>query len=362
MSKFKRHNNILLVLLGVLFSAVVSSLIYTQPYSGDLTRLGAYLENSFGANLPQEKFKTPLFRRAASLQEYDQYFDVVVVGDSFSGNVERGWQNYLVADTGWSVISFHMDRIDLAELFETRVYRESPPKVFIYQSIERNMIYQHPYCDLNSSNLKSTVDLKIAMRPTQPQIDLEFRKKWRAFSQYFDASPVFNYVRKSVVRSVFEDDSTPVYRFNLKEDARGLFSNSENDQILIYKKTLKKIHFDRHYEKRLWGAGCGLLTLQNWVQKTNETAFLALIFPNKISVYSDYIDDESYQIVSIASRFEAMVDLNIVQLKSKLDSAVNDGTVDLYLPNDTHCGHACFRLAADSILEIMLRKGWIETS
>lgn len=75
------------LLVSFVLPTVVLALVgvfYFQPYWGPLTRKSGYLENNFGWTQPQEIFDKPLFRIAKSVAEYDKYYDVVVIGDSFS--------------------------------------------------------------------------------------------------------------------------------------------------------------------------------------------------------------------------------------------------------------------------------------
>jgi hypothetical protein len=345
------------VLLGALAGLVFVMAFYMQPLNGELTRMGGYLENDFGWNLPQEKFTKPLFKRAESLDEYDQYYDVVVLGDSFSEDLDRGWQNYLVAETGWSVISFYMNNVSLDELLEKQIYQNSPPKLFIYESIERNVIGRHSHCF--NEDLQDTEEVQgvgLSMQLTESQIELDHRMRGRSVEQVLDLSPVFNYWRKSIARAVSVGETTEVHNFKL--NATGLFSNHEDSRLLVITRDfiLKGVTGEQ-----VKTAQCSLLELQHRIQITGSTAFLALIFPDKTSVYSDYLDDENYQGMSIVSRIEETPGLNVVRLKSQFDTAIRSGVVDLYLPNDTHCGFYGYRLAANAVLDAISRIGWIKT-
>jgi len=355
MISFEIYNKIVLGLAGLMIVSIIVTAIYMEPHSGELTRMGGYLENEFGWNLPQERFLTPLFKQAASLDEYDQYYDVVVFGDSFSEDVARGWQNYLVAKTGWSVITFSMVRIALDELLETQTYRNSPPKLLIYQSVERYLIGRISQCsnDGNHSPQEVEIDMR-SIRSIDARIVMDRRRQDRSIRHLLDASPVFNYWRKSFARKVFNADMTKVHKFRL--NTPGLFSNDKDDHLLVFTGDL---NLKGTTSNQIETTQCGLLELQNRIQGTGETAFLTLIFPDKTSVYSDYIDDEEYRGMSILSRIEETPGLNIAKLKAEFDKAIENGVIDLYLPNDTHCGFYGFKMSADAIFEFIAQKGWI---
>ena len=138
---------------------------YMEPISNELTRMGGYLENDYGWNSPQEHFIQPLFKKAYSIEDYQQYYDVVVVGDSFSENESHGWLNYFSNRSGLTVISFNMISVALDEVINSPIYQEKPPKLFIYQSVERNVISRHGSCASNNSS--------ITKKFTIPQMDIK---------------------------------------------------------------------------------------------------------------------------------------------------------------------------------------------
>jgi len=121
-------------------------MVYMEPESNELTRMGGYLENEFGWNAPQEHFAKPMFDMARSIEDYKRYYDVVVLGDSFSENQSHGWQNYFARESGLSVITFRLGRVKPDDILNSQVYRKQPPKLFIYQIVERNIINRHKKC------------------------------------------------------------------------------------------------------------------------------------------------------------------------------------------------------------------------
>ena len=113
--------------------------------SGDLTRIGWFSNNRYGNRKPNLAFRPPLFTVAGTL---DRHFDVVIVGDSFSADLEKSWPNYLAAK-GLSVLVIGLadnperrsgtaDIEDqITALLRTPTFRDTPPSVFIFESIER---------------------------------------------------------------------------------------------------------------------------------------------------------------------------------------------------------------------------------
>ena len=151
MDRYKLYTNWLIILIVVEATLILLTCMYLQPVTGDTTRLSGYSENDFGWNLPQKTFA----KAAASLKEgYDQYSDVVVVGDSFSfggvlGMMNYPWQTFLTAATSLSVITIShyttktnppsYDPTLVYKIINSELFKRNPPKLFILEVVERQL-------------------------------------------------------------------------------------------------------------------------------------------------------------------------------------------------------------------------------
>lgn len=349
MVRFKAFNRLFVALFVGILSTILGMGLYMHPLRGDLTRLGGYLENNYGWNQPQETFPEPLFVMARSIQTYDRHFDVVVFGDSFSENEERGWQNYFAERVGWSIITFNMNEIELEEILSSAVYRTSPPKLLIYQSVERNIPRRHPSCASPLADDQYDHDIELPPRhPVGITPVLRERKRMQIPFDYEHVSSIFNYWRKALSRNVLGIDETEVHRTpNLRPE---LFSNKENDHILLITRDLLLKGVTGSDVKT---AKCSLLALQDRIRASGTTEFALLVFPDKSSLYSGYITSEDYRNLTIAADLENTSGLNIARLWKQFSSEVERGTVDFYLPNDTHCGYRGYRIAAGALLDLL---------
>jgi hypothetical protein len=131
-------------ILGLAFVVILATIwglaSWLQPVDGDLARVGGYAENDFGPRAPQAAFDQNLFKVTTDLKDYDKYYDVVVLGDSFSVDQESrryGWQNYFINRTGLSMIVFDTRRYWPMEIYELPIFKKHPPKVFVFESVER---------------------------------------------------------------------------------------------------------------------------------------------------------------------------------------------------------------------------------
>jgi hypothetical protein len=320
-----------------------------DPLSDELTRVGGYLENDYGWNLSQEHFETPLFIKANSIDDYNQYYDVVVLGDSFSDNESHGWQNYLANKTGLSIISFNMFSVSVDEILSNFMYLKYPPKLFIYELVERDIPARHNKCDSEpQSKIERFIYPQIKYNPLDVLAKKKERNKGLGSIKDKNIGSAVNYVTKFAARNVLNLNITEVQELNLNRP--GLFSSRINDVILVLERDFKVKDVDN---EQIEIAKCSLLLLQDKIRLANKTEFVAMVFPNKTSVYSEVFLDDAYSGMSIVSKIEDTPGLNITHLYDDYLESVKRGVVDLYLPNDTHCGYYAYKQAADAVIRLL---------
>jgi len=320
-----------------------------EPFSNELTRMGGYLENDYGWNNPQEHFQKPLFKKASSIEDYTQHYDVIIVGNSFSDDESHGWQNYLANETGLTILLFNVFSVSVDNIINSDMYQINPPKLFIYESVERNIISQHNQCEYDKLPINSDfTPPPFNIDPLSIPVGKIARKRNVSSIKDIDLSSSINYLSKSISRNLFNVNITEVHPFKLTK--HGLFSSKTNDSLLVITRDfqLKDVNFPEIETTK-----CSLLLLQNKIRANNKTEFITLIFPDKTTVYSDFIDDKSYSNMSILSKLEDTPGLNIVPIIDDFKQSVSDGVIDFYLPNDTHCGFFAYKQAAEALLELL---------
>jgi hypothetical protein len=351
-NEFKVFNRVFMSLFAASLLGMFGLYLYMQPVVGELTRMGGYLENHFGWTQPQEHFSEPLFTFAQHIDEYDRPYDVVVVGDSFSADLAKGWQNYLAAATGWSIIAFNMNDVDPEAILASPTYRDAPPRLLIYQSVERNLLERFEECPNPApQSAGAAIQRPLPVRPVPAEIE------WVGMDRYPPApvegmgiSTAFNYLKKAAARRL-NRNGTEVHQYGL--DRADLFSNAASDVLLVITRDFRIRGATRD---QISAATCGLLAMQRRIEASGETIFLAAIVPDKTTAYSRHINGPDYEDISIIRWFEGAEGLHVTGLEPKFKSAIQAGAVDLYLPNDTHCGYLGYRLMVDDILEVLQQR------
>ena len=351
----RKYNLILLIPLGVLFVVFISLAVWVEPIAGDLTRLGGFTENDFGWNEPQQQFSSPLFTLEGR-PEYNQYYDVVVLGDSFSNAYPRAqWQNYFVKATGLSLITYKVDDIDIESFVTSRAYQNHPPRIVIYQTVERALVgrgnsWNKGDCRLNFPTPFTRTPIKV--KPGNEVLSSRTRN-----TQSGPLHPNFSsgvHYLKRLIKKTFHKKSNQAIKIALSRD--DLFSNRESDQVLIYRNDFKRYQVSKEDLSR---AICGLSYIQDTFQKNGKTFFVGMIAPDKLTAYRDVYKNFGREKINWMEEIAAHRKLHVPRLDVALTNEIVRGVRDVYLPNDTHWGSAGHKITAESLYRYLLEHGFI---
>jgi len=344
----RRYAVLLILLSGILAGALALYGRSFEPLTGDLTRIGWRSENDFGWTKPKEHFE-PL---AAALGSLDQHYDLVAIGDSFTGESPwhpgTTWPHYLAHDTGLKVAIFDSDDDLLGQLLASDRFQTDPPAVVIYEIVERNFVPDHR--SAAGDACPTPPDPKVALTPgppTAPPVPVTrlTARPWTDWPVSYAAA----YLTQNLKRWVVGHESTNSVELDLTRG--GLFSSRADRELLVYGEDFNKLGWT---EADWRGAACNLLRLQAWVEANGRTLFLAMVAPDKLTTYGPYLAAEKFRGISRLDVLAEYPALNLVRFDHGFDPAAH---VDLYLPNDTHWSTVGHRLAAKLVERELARKG-----
>jgi len=346
----KSYSLSLIGLTTSLFLILMAIGFFLEPLSGDLTRLGWYSEYNFGWNEPQKTFESELFSRETA---YQRYADIVVIGDSFSmGGAGYEWPNFFVTETGLSVAAFGLYGVDLKfrnellpEIVNSKLFQERPPRVVVFEKVERwinKMGDALGNCQVNHTNPQGfSINMQPVLNPA-PLLEV-FREKSSLSSQNVA------YAAQFLNKLIFSRRSHSIVA-RLGLDKRKFFSSRKSDTLLLYKHDLKKASWDAPEIAKI---KCILLSMQNLVQANGKTLFVAMIVPDKLTAYSHHLVDRAHANFSVFDALAAGQSLNLVRLDWAIQTAIDKGLIDIYLPDDTHWGYRGHQIAAASLAQYL---------
>ena len=330
----KKYNLILTIPLGILFIIFIGLSLWVQPIKGDLTRLGGFTENNFGWNDAQQQFSSPLYTLEEN-REYDQYYDVVVLGDSFSVTFPKSqWQNYFVRETGLSLVTYKVDDIDIESFVGSPAYKDHPPRIVIYETVERSFIGRGTAWDRGDCTTDTFT------RPSWAPLPITSGKqgtsgKSRDTQTGFlhpNLSSGAHFLKRSI-KKIFNKKSHRAIKIALNRN--DLFSNQHSDQLLVYRND-----FERYLNSKedLSRAICGLSHIQNTFQKNGKTFFVGMVAPDKLTAYMETFKNFDRDKIHWMDEIARHPQLQVPRLDIALRNEISRGVRDVYLPNDTHWG------------------------
>ncbi|CAH1073952.1 hypothetical protein [Candidatus Nitrotoga sp. 1052] len=356
-SSFESHRRFVLGLLAlvlVLAFGLFCLGVYLQPLSGDLTRIGSYAEKDFGWNKPQLEFQPPL----SEIGRYEHYYDVVVLGDSFStGRPHLRWQNYLVAAKGWSIATLDTNKIHVEQILENPVFRKTPPKIFILENVERDLpllIKHDQSCD--ATDLLKRVG--VTTRPSPVTAPFHVRK-FQGLANYVKRETAWydiklgyvrDYLWNSLLRKLLGDAHTDAVKVGLEKKAP--FSSVNQQALLVYKDDLRKVAWWRKMNTQ--EISCQFEKIRKQVEANGQTRFVLMVAPDKLTAYADFLLDKGLRDISALSELSGHLPGVMPRLDQALISAIREGEQDVYLPDDTHWGSSGNLIAAETLLTFLL--------
>lgn len=364
------YNTIVVGTIAILFATMGWFTITLEPFDGDLTRIGNYVESEFGYNEPQEAFVSNLSTFANNPDQYVSYHDMVVIGDSFSHQEARffGWQNYLVKATGLSIITFwaHTQTNTLKLLQQNETFRSHPPRILILQSVERGLFSRVqrwpqpgpciPSPDLVLSPLTivpQTITTLTHSRKTKNTV-LAFQGTIEG-ERFFDHA--LHYMNLGLLKVFRPGSGTPVEELTL---IRGhLFSNKRPSRLLVLKDDFKKAKLtkDDLSEIRCW-----IWDRKMLIEQQYPTHLIVLLGPDKTSAYSEFIKDSLPEYHGIIEKIPDVDKMPVPRIDIAIQRSIKNGKKDVYLPNDSHWGAKGNEIAATALLEYLLKKKIVDFS
>ncbi|GAB4178322.1 MAG: hypothetical protein Fur0039_22080 [Rhodocyclaceae bacterium] len=319
---------------------------WLEPLYGELTRIGGYAERDYGWNEPVREFVPRLATWDAG---HDGTADVLVIGDSFANlRPAQQWQNWLAARTGWRIRTLDKHRVDLGELTASPAWAGHPPKVVIWNNIERDLRDEYSAGNGACALARRAESAEpLAIRPTGAQPAARSRP-----SEGINPGFARAWLWKNLLRRTLGLDYTETLRVPL---VRGdLFSSRSSSELLVFRRDLRKRSWTPADLERI---RCGYRRLARIFEANGRTRFVTAIAPDKSSAYRPWLQDPRALPESVLPALLERFPVPDARLDRAISQALSAGTRDVYLPDDTHWGPAGQRIAAEAILELLVREG-----
>ncbi len=337
--------------------------------SGDLTRLGWHSNNRYGPRKPNLAFRPSLVTQGSTI---DRHYDVVVVGDSFSLDLEKSWPNYLAAK-GLSVLVIgSVDggitkkgaavpedvETQIRSLIQSPAFRDTPPSIFVFETIERFLKRRLVNDEKPCTNATGREEQNVAAAPIGAILAEPPKLRYSAIPKYqikelnMPAAGQYDMQQLTYARDFLVKNIKKVFarhpitlRFEIRLPR---FSSDQSKTLLVISEDLSKKNWN---QKNIEEMECQLLSFQKAVQSNGKTLFVALPIPDKLSAYHDDLVDLSPPPGVIDQLTDPS--LNRPKVEKTIRAEIAKGEMDIYLPNDTHFGARGQELTAETVLNFI---------
>lgn len=343
----RRYISLTLIATLALVAGIHGLAWWLQPVYGDLTRIGGYAERDFGWNEPMHEFHPLLI----SFGEWAHPVDVLVIGDSFANlRPHQQWQNWLAARTGWRIHTLDKHLVNIDQLTTSDLFRKHPPRVVIWNNIERDLQaeYSAPEetCELPTSRVKDPLKIDVSDPIPQPRAVQRSQKLAE-----LNAGFARLWILKSSQRLIGTNTSEALRSHLVRSD---LFSNRLSGDILVYRKDFVRNTWTQADLNRI---RCGYVKLAKQFEANGVTRFMTALAPDKSSAYHPWLANPDTVPESRLTELLNEFAVPDARLDHALVKAISLGMRDAYMPNDTHWGAAGHRLAAEAILNMLTAEG-----
>lgn len=348
----KSYNALLLCTVCLIVGTCAGIVLWSQPITGDLTRIGAYPERWFGRNEPQQQFTN---MGNTSRQPGKRH--LLVLGDSFSRSGR--WQAALSDRYTFTYLMLKKTRLEQLPAY----LASHQPDAVVIQSVERFFPEIFGIESVFISQLTGDCQMPASTSPTRtvrpdtlsgPVFPLAARKTLPASGQ--EISQGYHLLRRWLNFRQHPEQRKPVILSMLDNE---LLSHQRQGQLLV-------IRDDLLLKPPL--PPTEINTIRCSLQQT-ATALAALqipyaiiLTPDKTTAYQPYLSDDAIR--ARQPTLDIIAPENIphtINMLPAVRQALADGTRDLYLPNDSHWGHHGFRLAA-ALIDGELQSQWPATA
>ncbi len=344
----KTYNSIVIIFVCLLVGSCAGLIIWAQPLSGDLTRIGAHPERWYGWNAPQQKIPDLSNSPRSAFKKH-----LLVLGDSFS---EIGhWQAYL--DDRYSFTFVHTRNTSYHKILD-KIRQENPDGVVI-ESVERFSYAMFgdtsEFMGNTAKNCDSISDTQATSATLNHPITLSYpiynRKTFPSSAK--EISQGFYLVKQHAFFAI-KPKKQQAKLFDLTNDQ--LFSDIKHGKLLTLKSDL--LLLPPLPDKAIPSMQCSMRTMAHALEQLKKP-YVFMIVPDKTTAYQPYIVNTAVRNKnSVITQLLSHLGIpHTLDLLPDIRTALAQNEIDFYLPNDTHWGYKGFYLAAQKI-EAALQPQW----
>lgn len=329
---------------------IIGFKVFYTKSGGDLNRLGKIPIESDYRTIFKEEFN--LTKEYINFSELDistnNKFKFLTIGDSFSGQKNIGYQNYLMKLGNVTAVNF--DRLFynyefgnpiqfLNNAINGDLFDKLNVEYIILQSVERNFVRTSLNINHNSSiTINDFKNIKIRDVKDNTKKRFEISNEFHEIKKFYRYSLLYNLDDRA-----FDSD---VYRMKL---SKNLFS-TKNNELLFFYHDITNLKYVNEKNVIILNNELNLLS-----KKLRELSIKLIVLPSpdKYDLYYDYIVDNDYPINNFYTFLrKEKKEYIFVDSKELLLKLIKNGEKDIYFADDTHWSPKATKKIAEYLLKV----------
>ena len=318
---------------------------------GDLYRLG-YVFDTKEYNsevLFKSYYKKKLFKNVTEIDlDKNNSFDLISIGDSFSEQVESGYQNNIMYKSNKSVLNINRNLYDnpiqiLNNLLNGDFFKTNKTKYIVLQNVERLFVERSLEVP---KDLVFTID-SIKQKSIKSSIKKEEKKEEKKTEEFLSRDMIrfvmynFNYL--------YDDNANVSDTYIVKTD-KELFSNASNN-LLFFKEDITALKYNND-KARVENLNNELNYLAEKLEKL-DIKLIVLLVPDKYDLYFNNISNNEKYTKPLLFDYLNKMDKKYIYLDGKNTfSKLINTKKDIYLYDDSHWSPVGSDIIASEILRI----------
>ena len=242
------------------------------------------------------------------------------------------------------MIVFDTRRFWPVEIYESPAFKKHPPKVFVFESVERYLNERVAYFAgmMPPAPVPSAAPVNLFASAVPLRLPMHAQSANQTAG--FDPDHVLGHLGAIAQRHLRLNNQVveiPLAR-------KGLFSAPNDVDMLVYFDELKKQSLT---DSDFCELRAGTAVFEKFIESNGFTRFVLLVAPDKSSAFAPYMKNASSATANLIAELARDPSLPVPRTDIVLSQAIASGIQDVYLSNDSHWGSIGHKLFADALAD-----------
>jgi len=253
----------------------------------------------------------------------------------------------VVSRSGWRTVAVRYRSVDQIEDFlRSAEFQRRPPLLIVIESVTRNMAYRLGQSNCVQPRSASTiVSAQLELPHVAGGAVARAHERRTDFESTLERLNVSSYLLRQRLMYSALPQLSPVRSYSIGR--RDLFSSRRADQMIYYASDEEG---QKVPDQQVAAFVCTMAHFRELARAGGSARLLFLPAPDKSVAYAAYATPAPFATPQGYDALKNALGPDFIDTLTPLRAALAQGVQDVYLPNDSHWGHAGAQVAADAVL------------